>query len=65
MIETERIIANVNATMAMEGMPLTDTDKQRIKDCLDGTSTFKDEVKKLVEQYKKEIITNALSKKDT
>ena len=36
MSDTERIIANVNATMAMEGMPLTNDDKMRIRDCLEG-----------------------------
>lgn len=36
MSETDRIIANVNATTAMEGMPLAAADKQRVKDCIDG-----------------------------
>ncbi len=36
MSKTDRIIANVNATTAMEGMPLAAADKQRIKDCIDG-----------------------------
>lgn len=53
--ETERIIANVNATMSMEGMPLTDADKRRIKDCIEGKSSFDDEIKKLVEYYKKAV----------
>ena len=55
MSETERIIANVNATMAMEGMPLTTADKVRIRDCIEGRKTFEDTVKELVEYYKKAI----------
>lgn len=55
MSETERIIANVNATMAMEGMPLTDTDKLRIKECIKGRKGFDDTIKELVEYYKKAI----------
>ena len=33
MSETERIIVNVNATMAMEGLPLTEADELRIANC--------------------------------
>lgn len=53
--ETERIIANVDATMAMEGMSLTDSDKMRIKECIEGRSSFDAEIKKLVEYYKKAV----------
>ncbi len=55
MSESERIIANVNATMTMEGMPLTDADKSRIRDCFDGIKSFDETVKELVDYYKKPI----------
>ena len=55
MSETEKIIANVNATMAMEGMPLSDADKTRIKDCIDGKKSFDDTLRELVEHFKKPI----------
>lgn len=55
MSETERIIANVNATMAMEGLPLTEEDKSRIKDCVEGRKSFNDTIKELVDYYKKAI----------
>ena len=42
MIETERIIANVNATLAMGGMTLTATDKIRIRYCIEGRKTFEE-----------------------
>ena len=48
MSETERIIANVNATMAMEGMPLTNANKARIRDCIEGRKSFEDTVKEFI-----------------
>ncbi len=55
MSETERIIANVNATMSMEGMPLSEMDKFRIRECIEGRKDFADMVKELVEHYKRTI----------
>ncbi len=52
MSETDRIIANVDATMSMEGMPLTDNDKERIRLCVDGKKSFETAVDELVRQYK-------------
>ena len=54
MNNTERIIANVNATMAMEGMPLTADDKMRIRDCLDGKKSFEAAVDELLSTYKEQ-----------
>ena len=51
MSDFECILANVDATMKMEGMPLTDEDKNRILDCLSGRTTFDNEVKKILEKY--------------
>ncbi len=53
MSDLECILANVDATMRMEGMPLTDEDKNRILDCLVGKTTFDNEIKKIIEKYKK------------
>ncbi len=50
-VSADRIIANVNATMAMEGMPLTDEDKARLRLCLNGEKTFEETVAELVEMY--------------
>ena len=55
MSDTERIIANVNATMAMEGMPLTNDDKMRIRDCLEGRKSFDETIKELVDFYRKAV----------
>ena len=55
MSDTERIIENVNASMAMEGMALTDSDKKRITDCLTGKKSYEDTMKELIELYSKAI----------
>ncbi|WP_155849097.1 antitoxin VbhA family protein [Candidatus Stoquefichus massiliensis] len=38
--ETRKIIDEVNATMRLEGMPLTDDDLEMLRKCLEGESTF-------------------------
>ena len=55
MSDAERIVANVNASMAMEGVTLTEEEKNSIKDCIEGTKSFDEEIKKLVEYYKKAV----------
>lgn len=47
----EKIIRNVNANLSIEGMPLTNNDKTRMRDCLTGKTTINDTVKKLVEKH--------------
>lgn len=46
------IIEHVNSTMAMEGMPLEDEDRQRITECLEGKKTFQQAVDELIAMYK-------------
>ncbi len=53
MSETDKIIANVNATMSMEGMPLSSEDKERIRLCVDGKKSFDTAVNELVRQFRK------------
>lgn len=48
----DEIIQDVEATMKIEGMFLTEGDKQRIRNCYDGKSTVEEEVKKIKEKYK-------------
>ena len=50
--EKEKIIANVNGTMSMEGMPLTEADKQRIHDILDGKITAEEAIQNIIAEYK-------------
>ena len=42
--EKEKIITKVNGTMALEGMPLTDEDTQRIADILDKKITSEEAI---------------------
>ncbi len=51
MENTEKIIKSVCANMRMENIILTAEDKQRIKMCLEGESSYDDEICKLVEKY--------------
>lgn len=41
--KTEKKIDNINATMRLEGMPLTVDDKEMLRRCLEGESSFDDE----------------------
>jgi hypothetical protein len=34
--DMENIVENIDFSMAMEDMPLTDKDKNRLRDCLNG-----------------------------
>lgn len=49
---TRQIIKEVNTNMSLEGMPLTDEDKEVIRKCLEGESTFEKERKKLLNECK-------------
>lgn len=51
MKDVEKIIGEVNGTMAMEGMPLTEDDKQMLRKCITGDVSTDEMVKRLVKQY--------------
>ncbi len=48
----QQIIKNVNGTMALEGMPLTDEDTQRIADILDKKITSEEAIQQIIEKHK-------------
>lgn len=48
----EKIIEDVNATMRLEGMPLTTEDKEMIRKCLEGESTFEAERQKIFKEIR-------------
>lgn len=52
--EAEKLqtIKEVDATMRMENMPLTDKDKQRLKDIADGKTTVKKAVAEIIKECK-------------
>lgn len=47
----QKIIRNVNSNLSIEGMPLTNEDRDRIRLCLAGKSTVEEMVKKLVDKH--------------
>ena len=51
MRDTEQKIREVDATMAMEGMPLTDEDKKRLRDIFEGKATVEKTVQLLVQKH--------------
>ncbi len=52
--EIENRIARVNATMAMEGMPLSEDEKNVLRDIFLGKVSCDEVIKELVEKYKQE-----------
>lgn len=46
-----KIIDDVNADFTIEGMPLTEENKERIRACLTGKQEFSKTVKNLVDKY--------------
>ncbi|MDR0520192.1 MAG: hypothetical protein LBG82_09165 [Clostridiales Family XIII bacterium] len=51
MRDTEQKIREVDATMAMEGMPLTDEDKSRLRDIFEGRTTVERTVQALIKKH--------------
>ena len=53
MRSTEQKIRIVNATMAMEGMPLTDEDKRRLRNIFNGRTSAEKTVQDLIAEHSK------------
>lgn len=51
--EKWQMIENVDATMRLSGMPLTEKDKQRLKDIFDGKITVDESIAEITRQYQK------------
>ena len=51
--DAERLIEMVNGTMAMESMPLTDEDRDRLRAILRGEITADETVRQLVNKHKR------------
>lgn len=50
-IEIEQKTKEIDSTMSMEGMPLTRTLKDALKQCFKGTTTPEKEINKLKAKY--------------
>ncbi|MDR1927792.1 MAG: hypothetical protein LBQ33_04040 [Oscillospiraceae bacterium] len=51
--DIERLIGEVNGTMSIEGMPLTDEDKERLRVVLRGEVTADEMVRRLVAKHRR------------
>lgn len=51
MFENDRILANVKATMEMEGFVITEEQEKMGRDCLEGRVSFAEAVEKLKRKY--------------
>jgi len=51
--DAERLIEMVNGTMAMESMPLTDDDRDRLRAILRGEITADETVRQLVNKHRR------------
>lgn len=52
MRDIEHKIREVNSTMAMEGLPLTEDDKEAMRSVLRGDISFADMRTRIIEEYK-------------
>jgi hypothetical protein len=50
-IDTENIVKNIDFTMGMEDMPLTDEEKNRLRDCLDGMVDVDKVLQKIIKKH--------------
>ena len=51
MCEIEKVINEVDSSMAMEGMPLSNEDKDRIRICLANPSELNDIISNLIKKH--------------
>jgi len=51
MRDVEETIREVNGTMAIEGLPLTEEDENRLRDLLHGRVSIDSVIKQLTEKY--------------
>ena len=49
--DIEKIIHNIDGTMSLEGISLTEEDKQRLRDIDEGKTTVAQEIDKLNKKY--------------
>jgi hypothetical protein len=50
-IDVENIIENIDFSMKMEDMPLTEEDKYRLKDCITGKSDINKVLQETIKKY--------------
>ncbi len=51
MKDLDKLIDEVNGSMSMEGMPLTQTDKERIRHCAGNEKLVEETIAKLIKKH--------------
>lgn len=51
MLNPEKIIDEVNGTMAIEGMPLNESDRARLRECITGKTSYDEMIKRLIRKH--------------
>lgn len=51
--QIEKTIHDIDFTMTMENMPLTEQDKQRLRDCLTGKADMQEVLKQTIAKHSK------------
>lgn len=51
MRDLEKLIDEVNGSMSMEGMPLTQTDKDRIRHCVGNDKLVEETIAELIKKH--------------
>ncbi len=51
MRDIEQTVREVNGTMAIEGMPLTDEDKERLRSILRGEISYDAAIRAIIDKY--------------
>jgi len=49
----KQILNNASATLAMEGLYVTDSERKRGLECLEGKLSFEDVICEIIEKYKR------------
>ena len=57
--QVERTIRDIDFTMSMEDMPLTESDKQRLRDCITGKVDINDALSEVIEKHEGRLLTRS------
>lgn len=49
--QIEKTIRDINFTMTMENMPLTEQDKQRLRDCMTGKTNVQEVLRQTIARH--------------
>ena len=56
MSKTEYVIENIDFSMSMEDMPLTDENKEEMQKCIEGLISLDELIEQTISKYKMETI---------